>query len=193
MLLPDVNVLDVLICAHRELRPSNEARVADFGLAKPAAAQGDGAISGTGAMVGTPSYFARSEREERGSIPPPLSGILGSEDRRARADFQKERRSAVAQAGEFVLISRRREEDAERLARFERPELFFRNGDETMAVSLTTTGTVAAGRPRRLFSGNYASDLLHNYDVSSDGQHFLMIRENEEDARPRFHVILNWG
>ena len=37
-----------------------------------------------------------------------------------------------------------------------------------------------------------ASDLLHNYDVSPDGQRFLMIQRDEKTARPRFHVVLNW-
>ena len=61
-----------------------------------------------------------------------------------------------------------------------------------MAVSLTTKDTLIPGRPQLLFAGNYSSDLLRNYDVSPDGKRFLMIQEDEETARPRFHVVLNW-
>ena len=61
-----------------------------------------------------------------------------------------------------------------------------------MAVSLTTAETITAGRPLRLFSGTYASDLLHNYDVSPDGQRFFLVQRDEKTARPRFHVVLNW-
>ena len=71
-------------------------------------------------------------------------------------------------------------------------ELFYRDGDQMMAVSLTTAETLIPGTPQPLFVGNYASDLLYDYDVSSDGQRFLMIQENEETTRPRFHVVLNW-
>jgi Tol biopolymer transport system component/predicted Ser/Thr protein kinase len=71
-------------------------------------------------------------------------------------------------------------------------ELFYRNGDRMMAVSVGTGDTFTAGKPALLFSGRYAFDLLHDYDVSPDGQRFLMIQEDEEASRPRFHVVLNW-
>jgi len=71
-------------------------------------------------------------------------------------------------------------------------ELFYRNGDQMVVVPVSIGETFTAGKPRSLFSGRYAFDLLHNYDVSPDGKRFLMIQEDEEAARPRFHVILNW-
>jgi serine/threonine-protein kinase len=71
-------------------------------------------------------------------------------------------------------------------------ELFYRNGDRMMAVPVRTGDTFTAGKPALLFSGRYAFDLLHDFDVSPDGRRFLMIQEDEEASRPRFHIVLNW-
>ena len=51
-------------------------------------------------------------------------------------------------------------------------ELFYRNGEQMMAVELTTDPTFSAGTPRLLFEGNYqmGSIFRANYDVTPDGQ-----------------------
>lgn len=67
-------------------------------------------------------------------------------------------------------------------------EFFYRNGDEMRVVSVTQGPRFTTGRPRLLFEGNYAP----YYDVSPDGQHFLMIRSDEESASRQLHVVLNW-
>jgi hypothetical protein len=73
-------------------------------------------------------------------------------------------------------------------------ELFYRNGDEVLAVPVTTTPTFSAGRPVLLFRGrySYSSGLgISAYDVAPDGR-FLMIKNNDETVeRPR--VIINWA
>jgi len=75
-------------------------------------------------------------------------------------------------------------------------ELFYRNGKQLMAVEVTTQGTFAAGRPTRLFTGDYeqASGPVHNYDVSRDGRRFLMVQSlAETDAKPaHINIVLNW-
>ena len=75
-------------------------------------------------------------------------------------------------------------------------ELFFRNGDEMMGVDVTTTPTLKAGAPRRLFeSATVPSDAFYaNYDVTADGQRFLMIKPVEPSkARAQIiDVVLNW-
>ena len=47
-----------------------------------------------------------------------------------------------------------------------------------------------------LFEGQYQtgapSTLGPNYDVSSDGKHFVMVREDEASANTEIHVVLNW-
>jgi eukaryotic-like serine/threonine-protein kinase len=75
-------------------------------------------------------------------------------------------------------------------------ELFYRSGGKIMAVDVTTQPGFAAGTPRKLFEGPYlASPLTNpNYDVSPDGQRFLMLKpaESAEAAPTQINVVLNW-
>jgi Tol biopolymer transport system component len=73
-------------------------------------------------------------------------------------------------------------------------ELFYRNDDNMMAVSFSTDPDFSPGRPSLLFVGRYKRDAgirSNNYDISRDGERFLMIRE-DLSTPPRIHVILNW-
>jgi hypothetical protein len=73
-------------------------------------------------------------------------------------------------------------------------ELFYRNGDKMMAVDITTQPTFSAGKPTLLFEGRYLSggSPLANFDVSADGQRFLMIKASEEAPPTQINVVLNW-
>jgi Tol biopolymer transport system component/predicted Ser/Thr protein kinase len=75
-------------------------------------------------------------------------------------------------------------------------ELFYRSGDKMMAVDIATQPGFAAGTPRMLFEGLYdpAPYPLANYDVSPDGQRFLMLKptEHEQAAPTQINVVLNW-
>jgi len=79
-------------------------------------------------------------------------------------------------------------------------ELFYRNGTRMMAVDVTTQPAFSAGKPRMLFERRYVStpfpQTFPRYDVSPDGQRFLMIKEGggAEDAaaRPTIIVVQNW-
>jgi serine/threonine-protein kinase len=75
-------------------------------------------------------------------------------------------------------------------------ELFYRSGDKMMAVEITTQPGFSAGTPRMLFEGRYEQPPvpLHNFDVSHDGQHFLMLKpvEQEQAAPTQINVVLNW-
>jgi serine/threonine protein kinase/Tol biopolymer transport system component len=74
-------------------------------------------------------------------------------------------------------------------------ELFYRSGNAVMAVEITTQPGFAAGNPRRLFEGPYLPALaaLPNYDVSADGQRFLMVKRSEPaQAQTQINVVLNW-
>ena len=73
-------------------------------------------------------------------------------------------------------------------------ELFYRNGDEFIAVPVSTRPTFTAGRPVLLFRGRYSYGAgmgLPTYDVAPDGR-FLMIK-NEDDASERPRLIINWA
>ena len=72
-------------------------------------------------------------------------------------------------------------------------ELFYRNGEAMMVVGIKTEPTFTAGRPVVLFTGRYStSGAVVNYDVSPDGQRFLMIKAEEEEGLGQIHVVLNW-
>jgi Tol biopolymer transport system component len=75
-------------------------------------------------------------------------------------------------------------------------ELFYRSGDKMMAVDVATKPSFSAGKPRMLFQGQYAPTVgtAPNYDVSSDGQRFLMVQSSEQAgaAPTQINVVLNW-
>jgi len=73
-------------------------------------------------------------------------------------------------------------------------ELFYRNGNKMMAVNVTTQPTFSAGKPTMLFEGYLLStQRLPNYDVSADGQRFLMLKANEQaQGRAQINAVLNW-
>jgi serine/threonine-protein kinase len=72
-------------------------------------------------------------------------------------------------------------------------ELVYRAGDRMMAVSVDPrTGTL--GTPDVLFTGPYLYSVRQSrsYDVTPDGERFLMVKRSEE-ARPRTIVVVtNW-
>lgn len=62
-------------------------------------------------------------------------------------------------------------------------ELFYRLGDKIMAVEISTQPGFAPGKPKQLFEGSYlknnAGSARADYDVSPDGQRFLMVKPIE--------------
>jgi eukaryotic-like serine/threonine-protein kinase len=75
-------------------------------------------------------------------------------------------------------------------------ELFYRSRDKMMAVDIATQPSFAAGKPHMLFEGRYEPAPFPNtdYDVSLDGQRFLMLKpsEQEQAAPTQINVVLNW-
>ncbi|MGA9882896.1 MAG: protein kinase, partial [Candidatus Acidiferrales bacterium] len=75
-------------------------------------------------------------------------------------------------------------------------ELFYRSGDKMMAVEVATEPSFSAGKPRMLFEGSYEQTpvTFPNYDVSPDGQRFLMLKAVAQDqtAPTQINIVLNW-
>lgn len=81
-------------------------------------------------------------------------------------------------------------------------ELFYRSDNTMMAVSIVTAPAFRASAPRVLWEGQYSSGLgsscgmpgvaSSNYDVSADGQRFLMVRDDDDVSSTRIVVVLNW-
>jgi serine/threonine-protein kinase len=72
-------------------------------------------------------------------------------------------------------------------------EIFYRSGNRMMAVELTTTPNVVLSAPQVLFESRYAFGsgiTIANYDVSRDGQRFVMVKD--ESTAGRLNVVLNW-
>ena len=72
-------------------------------------------------------------------------------------------------------------------------EIFFFSGDQLMSVDVEIQPAFKAGTPRALFqAAGYLS--AGNYDVAPDGQHFLMIKQNDVQTNPKeLRVIVNWS
>ncbi len=71
-------------------------------------------------------------------------------------------------------------------------ELFFRNGNKMMAAPINTQQGFSAGTPKMLFQGQYVTlaNSTPNYDVTADGQKFLMLKTTAPPAQ--INVIVNW-
>ena len=77
-------------------------------------------------------------------------------------------------------------------------ELFYRNGEKMMAVDVSA-GADSAGKPTLLFEGPYDLKIgsgASNYDVTPDGQGFVMIRTEqsttESSGTTQITLVLNW-
>jgi eukaryotic-like serine/threonine-protein kinase len=71
-------------------------------------------------------------------------------------------------------------------------EIFYRIGNKMMVVDLSGTTTLTLSQPRQLFDQRYVFQnvSLANYDVSLDGERFLMVKD--EAGSGRLNVVLNW-
>jgi len=71
-------------------------------------------------------------------------------------------------------------------------ELFFRNGNKMMAAPIDTQHGFSAGTPKMLFQGQYVTlaNSTPNYDVTADGQKFLMLKSTVQPAQ--INVVVNW-
>jgi hypothetical protein len=83
-------------------------------------------------------------------------------------------------------------------------ELYYRNGYKMMAVTVVIGSTFTASKPRLLWEAHYNHGMnsmcgapgpsSSNYDVTADGQRFLMIQEGDQDApATEIRVVLNWS
>jgi eukaryotic-like serine/threonine-protein kinase len=77
-------------------------------------------------------------------------------------------------------------------------EIFYRSGRRMMASEVETATGFRAGKPHALFEGDFSTTSLGyvraNYDVSPDGQRFLMIQPATASAPPNeITIVLNWS
>jgi serine/threonine-protein kinase len=73
-----------------------------------------------------------------------------------------------------------------------RGDLFYRNGQQWMAVAVAPGAAFSAGRPQALFEGPFPNVPGYSYDVTADGQRFLMAREAIAGRSREIRIVLNW-
>ena len=77
-------------------------------------------------------------------------------------------------------------------------ELFFVSGNDLMAVQVQTKPSLVLGQPQKLFSrrlvgADRPEGLYDSYDVSADGQRFVMLQSDEQQTTSqKLTVIQNW-
>ena len=75
-------------------------------------------------------------------------------------------------------------------------ELFYRNGNAFLAVAVETEPMFSAGRSTLLFEEAFdegwpgTEEFSSNYDVTADGEHFVMLKSAETAGR-QMNVVLN--
>jgi serine/threonine-protein kinase len=71
-------------------------------------------------------------------------------------------------------------------------ELFYRFENKMIAVDVSTSPDLTLSEPHVLFEQRYAFGglTIPNYDVSPDGQQFIMIKD--DSASGRVNIVLNW-
>jgi serine/threonine-protein kinase len=82
-------------------------------------------------------------------------------------------------------------------------ELYYRSGNKMMAVAVTMSPSFQAGAPQLLWEGAYSHGTGSScgmpgvasagYDVSPDGQRFLMVREDHPAGATQIVVVINWA
>ena len=74
--------------------------------------------------------------------------------------------------------------------------LFFRSpdGTEMWSVAVELEPTFRAAKPEQVFARHFYTDWnrQQTYDVSPDGQRFLMVEEIEGSAQSQAVIVLNW-
>ena len=74
-------------------------------------------------------------------------------------------------------------------------ELFYRNRDSMMAVTVQAGDRSSPGSRTSSSKGHYAMGPVAgftNYDVSRDGQRFLMVKSEQGPVGTQLNVVLNW-
>ncbi len=76
-------------------------------------------------------------------------------------------------------------------------ELFYVEGDTLVAVSVSSGPAFSVGSATRLFahSGLIQGGHQGNYDVSADGQRFILaetVGEGADGPKPSIRVVQNW-
>ena len=73
-------------------------------------------------------------------------------------------------------------------------KIYYVQGDELVSVGVTTTPSLSVSSENKLFRhANLPGDsYVPRYDVSADGQKFVVVETLEEESPPVIRVVQNW-
>ena len=73
-------------------------------------------------------------------------------------------------------------------------KLYYRSADQMMVVEVVTQPAFSVSRPTVLFEGRFDRGVTGNlsYDISPEGDRFLMIQPLGDRTADRLRVVLNW-
>jgi eukaryotic-like serine/threonine-protein kinase len=73
-------------------------------------------------------------------------------------------------------------------------ELFYREGDAMMKISVDTAHGFHAGKPERLFTGEFGGESHDTaFDVTADGQRFIMVSSDPASTLTKLTIVQNWS
>ena len=70
--------------------------------------------------------------------------------------------------------------------------IYYRNGEQWMAVDVSTEPTLSVGTPRRVFEGDYINLNYRSYDVAPDGSGFVLVAGPAEESQSRLQLVQGW-
>jgi hypothetical protein len=70
--------------------------------------------------------------------------------------------------------------------------LYFRQGNAIMEAAIGRASGLSASTPVRLFDGGWTLPQWYSFDITPDGQHFMMLQQPREAIQTRIEVVLNW-
>ena len=75
-------------------------------------------------------------------------------------------------------------------------KLYYRTAEELMVVTVETRPTFSVSRPRAVLEDSFerwrGQPGFRNYDISPDGERFLVLESGEQTQYDIIHVVLNW-
>jgi len=75
-------------------------------------------------------------------------------------------------------------------------ELYYRQGANIISVAVQTNGGIVAGEPRVMVAGDYGAEYTSSgsqtYEVTTDGERFLVIQSVDRGGANGIRVVLNW-
>jgi serine/threonine-protein kinase len=139
--------------------------------------------------AGGPSPLANSEfTENGGTISPDGEWVAYSSDESGRHEVYVRR---LKRAGGKTQISK--EGGTGALWSHDGSEIFYSSSNRMMMVEVTTDPDFRARQPQELFRGNFAWDRSQNYDISPDGEWFVVTQESgSASLTSEIRVTLNW-